>query len=272
MIVVKLGGEMLLPEQAETLRPILNSIRALHEAGEQVVVVHGGGPQTSSLMKERGLEPRMVAGQRVTDASALQCLLMAVAGEANARLVAALVGNGLTAVGLNGISAGCIQCVRRSPRPVASAGGALVDYGLVGDVQRVDRAFIELFVERAMVPVIACVGTDREGGILNVNGDTVASELARAMRAETLALVTGTPGVLRDVADPSSRIQRLGRAELEGAIADGTIAGGMIAKVEEATRALDGGVSRVLVLGRLGEGELERAIRAPGCSGTVLEA
>lgn len=271
MLVVKLGGELALPERRDELGPILRSIRAVVAQGRRVVVVHGGGPQTSRLMRSLGLEPTMVAGQRVTDEAALQCLTMAVAGEVSTRLVAAMVAEGIPAVGTTGISVACIRCVKRPPVMVATAGGAEVDYGLVGDVRRVDRALLDLLHRGAMVPILACIGTDGEGHALNVNGDTVAAEVAKALQADALVLVTSTPGVLRDLSDPRTRIPRMSVDEIPAAIAGGVIAGGMIAKMEEASRAVRGGVGRVLVLGGLGDGDLEAALDGTGRVGTAVE-
>jgi acetylglutamate kinase len=121
-----------------------------------------------------------------------------------------------------------------------------------------------------MVPVLACLGCDRDGQTLNINGDTVASQLAGAVRADALVLVTSTPGVLRDVADPTTRVDRMTRAELDRAIADGAISGGMIPKLEESFAVLEGGARSVVIVGKLGPGDLRRAILEPGAVGTVL--
>jgi acetylglutamate kinase len=123
-----------------------------------------------------------------------------------------------------------------------------------------------------MVPVLACLGCDRDGQPLNINGDTVASQLAGALRSDALVLVTSAPGVLRDVSDPGSRIPRITRAELDRGIAEGTITGGMIPKLEESFRVLAGGARSVVVVGDLGPGDLRRAVLDPGSVGTVLAA
>jgi acetylglutamate kinase len=121
------------------------------------------------------------------------------------------------------------------------------------------------------VPVIACLGCDAHGQVLNINGDTVASQLAGALEADALVLVTSTPGVLRDLKDPSSRLPRIGRGEFERLVKDGTISGGMIPKLEESFAILAGGAQRVVIIGKLGPGDLARAVLEPGSAGTVLE-
>jgi acetylglutamate kinase len=133
--------------------------------------------------------------------------------------------------------------------------------GLLGDIQ-----------ERGMIPVLACLGCDRDGQPLNINGDTVASQLAGALRADALVLVTSTPGVLRDVADRASRIARVTQAEFQAAVESGAISGGMIPKLEESFAVLAGGAKSVVIVGELAPGDLLRAVLEPGSVGTVLVA
>lgn len=270
-IVVKLGGELLAPRRAGELDAIRRSLLALKENGARLVVAHGGGPQVTALMRDRGHEPRIVAGRRVTDEAALSALLMGVGGEVNARLTSALLEVGLDAVGLHGLAHKCVLCERQPPRRVAgSAGGELVDYGYVGDVKRVDRDFLDLFVDRGMTPVLACIGADERGQPLNVNGDALATALAAAVDARQLVFLTSTPGVLADPSKPDSRWARLDPDRARAGIASGAIGGGMIAKVEEAVAAVEAGVPEVFVLGGLSSGDLERALAEPGSVGTVF--
>jgi acetylglutamate kinase len=165
-----------------------------------------------------------------------------------------------------------IQAVRRPPRVMQGAGEGPVDLGLVGDVTGFNLPLLGDLFERRYVPVLACLGCDAKGQPLNINGDTVASQLAGALRADALVLVTSTPGVLRDVKDPRSRIPRITRAEFEGMVKDGTISGGMIPKLEESFDVLSGGARSVVIIGKLGEGDLVRAVLQPGSAGTVLVA
>jgi acetylglutamate kinase len=147
-----------------------------------------------------------------------------------------------------------------------------VDLGLVGDVTGFNLPLLGDLFERRYVPVLACLGCDRNGQPLNINGDTVASQLAGALRADALVLVTSTPGVLRDVKDPSSRIPRITRPEFEAMVKDGTISGGMIPKLEESFAVLGGGARSVVIVGKVSEGDLVRAVLDPGSCGTVLVA
>jgi acetylglutamate kinase len=188
----------------------------------------------------------------------------------NVALVQALRSVGLSAVGLNGVSAHIIQCVRRPAKVVSGGGPDPVDFGHVGDVTGINRTFLELLGSHNHVPVLACLGSDDSGRPFNINADTVANAVAVALKADRLLLVTSTPGVLRDVQDPGSRITTLTIAEGHAAIADGTVQGGMIPKLEESFGALTQGVGQIHILGHLGDGDIARALSNPGCVGTAL--
>jgi acetylglutamate kinase len=268
-IVVKLGGEIV---HAPELDVVARDLRVLVEAGHHVAIVHGGGPQATALQKQLGLETRMVAGRRFTDAPTLEVMKYVVAGQLNFDLCGRLLANGVLGIGLHGASGHAVQARRRPPRVMAGAGPEPVDLGLVGDVTGFNLELVGDLFERRLVPVIACIGCDDRGRALNINGDTVASQLAGALHADALVLVTSTPGVLRDVNDPASRIPRITHPEFERLVREGTISGGMIPKLEESFGVLTAGARSVVIVGKLGEGDLARAVLAPGSAGTVLEA
>lgn len=266
-IVVKIGGEVVGSGEAALLAA---DLRALHDGGARIAIVHGGGPQATELQKRLGLETRQVAGRRVTDAATLDVMKMAVAGKLNVDLCAALAAAGLSGVGLHGASGLVVRAKRRPPKVYAGAGPDPVDLGLVGDVVGFNTALLELLWSGGHVPVIACLGADAEGGVYNINADMVGNQLAAALAAERLFLVTSTPGVLRDVKDPASRLPRLTRAEARAAIESGVVSGGMIPKLEEAMAVVDQGVGAIHILGKLAQGDLVRAVREPGSVGTTL--
>jgi acetylglutamate kinase len=268
-IVIKLGGEIV---QGPELDRVADDVRALVAAGHRVTLVHGGGPQASALQKRLGLEPRMVAGQRQTDAATLEVMKYVVAGQLNVDLCARLLAHGVRPVGLHGASGHAIRATKRPPRVMAGAGPDPVDLGLVGDVTGFNLELLGDLHARGYVPVLACLGCDAQGQALNINGDTVASQLAGALRADALVLVTSAPGVLRDVADPASRVPRIARADFERMVADGTVSGGMIPKLQESFDVLKGGARSVVIIGRLAPGDLHRAVTDPGSAGTVLVA
>ncbi len=266
-IVLKLGGEIV---HAPELDVVARDLRTLVDGWNRVVIVHGGGAQATALQKRLGLETRMVAGRRHTDPATLEVMKYVVAGQLNVDLCGRLLANGVMPVGLHGASGHVVQAVKRPPRVMQGAGPDPVDLGLVGDVVGFNLPLLGDLFERRYVPVIACLGCDRQGQALNINGDTVASQLAGALGADALVLVTSTPGVLRDVADPASRIPRISRTEFERRVADGSISGGMIPKLEESFEVMKGGAKSVVIVGKLAEGDLVRAVLEPGSVGTVL--
>jgi acetylglutamate kinase len=268
-IVLKLGGEIV---HSPDLDVIARDLRTLVDGWNRVAIVHGGGPQATALQKTLGLETRMVAGKRFTDPPTLEVMKAVVAGQLNVDLCTRLLANGVMPVGFHGVSGHMIQAVRRPPRVMQGAGPDPVDLGLVGDVTGFNLPLLGDIFERRYVPVLACLGCDRNGQALNINGDTVASQLAGALEADALVLVTSTPGVLRDVKDPSSRIPRITRPEFEAMVKDGTISGGMIPKLEESFAVLGGGARSVVIVGKVAEGDLVRAVLDPGSAGTVLVA
>jgi acetylglutamate kinase len=263
--VVKLGGDV--AGRADALANVLRDVARLVERGWRAVVCHGGGPQTTELGRQLGLEARVVAGQRVTDEPTLRVACRAIAGEVGCMVVAAAWCEGLRAIG---ISAGVVHAQRRPPVAVQSEGGRLVDYGLVGDPTRVELGVIEACWSVGMTPILNPIGVGEQGDapLLNINGDTVASALAVALRVDHLFAITSVPGVLRDIEDPASRIPSLGEDEARAAIASGSIRGGMIPKVEEALAALAG--ARAVHILAPEPGALLQAAERPGSQGTVF--
>ncbi|MEI8257108.1 MAG: acetylglutamate kinase [Deltaproteobacteria bacterium] len=268
--VVKLGGEVV-GSPAE-LSVVAADLRALVADGWRVAVVHGGGPQASELSKRLGLEVRQVAGRRVTDLATLDVMKMVLAGKLNVDLCAAFAAAGLSPVGLHGASGRMIQAKKRPPRVVTGGGPDPIDFGFVGDVTGYNLPLLELLWSGGYTPVLACLGADDAGGVYNINADIVGNQLAGHLRADHMLLVTGAPGVLRDMNDPGSRLPMLTVAEARRAIADGTVTGGMIPKLEEAIAVLGEGARAIHIVGRLSPGDLARAAREPGSVGTTLVA
>jgi acetylglutamate kinase len=266
-IVVKIGGEVVASGEAAVLARDLCQLR---DSDNRVAIVHGGGPQATDLQKKLGIETRQVAGRRVTDAPTLDVMKMAVAGKLNVDLCATMVAAGVPAVGLHGASGLVVRAVKRPPKVYQGAGPDPVDLGFVGDVIGFNLALLEVLWAGGYVPVIACLGADAQGGLYNINADMVGNQLAAALHAQRLFLVTSTPGVLRDVNDPSSRLTRLTCAEARAAIGSGVVTGGMIAKLEEAMAVVDQGVGAIHILGKLTAGDIVRAVRDPGSVGTTL--
>jgi acetylglutamate kinase len=261
--VIKLGGDVLAPPALDV---VAAQIAGAGAAGRRLVVVHGGGPQTTELGRRLGIEPHIVGGRRITDAPALDVMKMVVGGKLNIDLVAALRAAGAAAVGLAG-SSGIIRAHRRPPRAVSGSSGAPVDFGLVGDVNGIDQTLLDALDAADYLPVIACLAAGVGGEVLNINADVVASQLAAAMGAGALVACTAVGGVRKHKDDPATRIERLTVAEAKDAIRDGVVQGGMIPKLEEAFVPLAAGVAAVHIVA---PDEIEATLSAPGSVGTLL--
>lgn len=238
-VVVKLGGAVL--ADPEAVDAVWRGVAAL---GAPAILVHGGGPQATALSRRLGHEPRLVAGRRVTGDLDLDVALWTLRGELNARLVAAARPHGIAAVGVSGADGRLVAVHRRPPREID---GETVDFGHVGDVDGVDGSVLTVLLGAGFTPVVASVCADDAGALYNVNADTVAFEVAAALAARRLDLVTEAGGVRRDASDPASRVDTLTEAEIEAGVAEGWIAGGMRPKLEVARAALRRGVPAVRV-------------------------
>ena len=265
-VVLKLGGEVV---ASKDLPVVASDIATLRKSGP-VVIVHGGGPQATKLQEQLGQKPQKIAGRRVTDAATLDVMKMVVAGWLNVDLCAALLAAGASPVGLHGASGRVIAAEKRPPRVYAGAGPDPIDLGLVGDVTGVNRELLSLLADAGHTPVLACLGAGADGRVFNINADIVATRVAVALGAKSLVLVSDVRGVLRDVADPASRIGRLTVAEGRELIASGVVKEGMIPKLEESFAAIEAGAKQVHIVGKLGPEDLFREVDAPGSVGTVL--
>jgi acetylglutamate kinase len=201
------------------------------------VVVHGGGPQISELMTRLGKQSEFRNGLRVTDGETVDIVRMVLIGQVNPQLVAAINVHGPLAVGVSGEDAGLIRAVARN-----------ADLGFVGDVESINPTILNALLDDEFIPVVATIGTNPEGQAFNINADTVAGAIAEALGAEKLVYLTDIEGLRRVIDDPDSLIRQTTPDELEGLMADGTIAGGMIPKVESCVHAVRSGVRRAHIL------------------------
>jgi acetylglutamate kinase len=270
VFVVKLGGDVL--ADAEALDHVAGQIGLLHSLGIRIVVVHGGGPQATAMLKRLGAESVMVAGRRVTDDAALEVAKMMYPGLLSTELLAALRSHQVQGVGLSGVDADLLSAHRRPPQPVAGDDGTTrtVDYGHVGDIDGVDARILQTLLGARFVPVVASLAGDGEGNVYNVNADTVAETLAIALKAMKLLYLTGAPGVLRDRSDPSSLVTFADPDDLAELLRNGAIAGGMRPKVEACMRAATNGVERTHIIdGRLHDSLLLEVFTGTG-AGTMI--
>jgi len=266
LVVLKVGGDML--HDAAEREGLAANVRALVDHGARVVVVHGGGPQVNALQEKVGLTPVKVAGRRITGKDDLVVVTQAICGEVNVALTALLVRAGVRAFGCHGASAALIRATRRPPKIMPGAGDAPIDFGLVGDVTSVDGALLSSLVALDVVPVIATLGIDDTGQVLNINADTTVAAVARAISADLLLMITKVGGVFTNIDDASTRIPSLDRAQAARLIEEGTISGGMIPKVEEALATLDAGVKSVAIVSALESASFVAAMTGNERSGT----
>jgi acetylglutamate kinase len=264
-VVLKLGGELL--EQPQDVQRIARGIRAL-AARASLTVVHGGGKEIDAALALAGIPKRQVDGLRVTDAPTLDAVVAVLAGSINTRLVAAVRGAGGSPVGLTGADAGV--AVVKKAAPITSTAGESVDLGLVGTpAAGSDSRLLVDLMARGYVPVVACVGATKQGQLLNVNADTLASHLAARLKAARLVIAGGTAGVLGADGGTIGRLTSRDAAKLVKA---GTANKGMVAKLQACRDALKQGVGDVLVAnGRRLEFKTlgDRKAQQPDCTQVV---
>lgn len=268
VFVVKLGGEVL--SRASRVEALVEQAGVLQALGVRVVIVHGGGPQSSELTKRLNHEPRMVAGRRVTSAEDLKVASYVLSGEVNTQLLAACRACGIPAVGLSGVDAGLIVAHRRPPVNMEGAGDEPVDFGFVGDIDRVEPRVLQLALNEGLIPVVSPLSADRKGGLLNINADTVAAALAVAIKAEKLVLTMAAPGILADRSDPSTLLSYLDLGGLRKLREEGALGDGMLPKATAIESAISGGVPRVHLLSGSTEDALLREVFTNEGSGTLL--
>ncbi len=268
--VVKLGSEAM--SSPEVLERLIDDITLLHLVGIRVVIVHGGGARVTSLSKQLGIETTFVGGRRVTNEATLDVLTMVLAGKISVDILALLKKKGVRAMGVSGVSAGVIEARRRPPTAVSGSEGEVIDFGEVGDIERIDTELISLLLDNNFLPVLSPLGADAEGNVLNINADTVACRLASSLQAQKLLLMTGALGVMADLKDPTTLISRLSADEAREAIASGIIRDGMIPKIEESLDAIEMGAGQVHILSALEAHQLLLEVFTPSGCGTMLEA
>lgn len=231
-IVVKYGGAVMTDPALKA--EVARDLALLRCVGICPVVVHGGGPAISEMMRKLGKEPEFIEGCRVTDAETMSIVQMVLVGEVNQDLVSQLNAAGARAVGLSGKDANLIVA-----SPKTSPVG---DLGQVGEIQSIDRSAIDLLIHAGYVVVVSSIGVGPDGESYNINADTVAGDIAVALEAVKLVVLTDVPGVLRNPEDPDTLIGEMTLDEAKQALAEGTVGEGMIPKLESCLRAVDGGV------------------------------
>ena len=242
IVVVKMGGSVMDDESAMT--DMLTDVVFMSTVGICPVIVHGGGKAISTAMEQRGLEVQFVQGRRYTDMRTLTVVEHVLCNEINKRIVSEIESLGAEAMGMHTLS----NCILYGKKLFLEEDGKKIDLGMVGEVTEVGDKLLKLLCRSGTIPVVAPLARDGSGAKLNCNGDTVAGQVAAALQAEKLVMVSDTHGIRTDTEDANSLATSLGRKQICKMISDGTISGGMLPKVDACLRALDGGVAKTHII------------------------
>jgi len=235
VIVVKYGGNAMINEELK--HDVMRDMVLMHLIGVKVVLVHGGGPEISSMLKRVGKESKFVDGLRVTDEETSEIVQMILAGKINKSLVAQLDHLGGRAMGICGMDGGLIKAEMIDER-----------LGYVGEIKKINPQPILDLLEKGYIPVVSTIGCDESGHVYNINADTAAAAIAASLHAESLISMTDTVGLLMDPSDPETLIRRIDLKGVEELKAQGVISGGMIPKVDCCTNAIINGVRKVFII------------------------
>lgn len=258
VVVVKYGGNAMTSEKLKN--SVVRDIVLLNLVGVKVVLVHGGGPEITDMLKKVGKETQFIDGLRVTDKETVEIAQMILAGKINKGLVNLIECCGGSSIGLSGLDGHMIKSAIKDER-----------LGYVGKITEVDPKPILDVLEKGYIPVVATLGCDDDGNVYNINADTAAAKIAASLKAESLITLTDIAGILRDKDDPSSLISHITLDECQKLIDDGVIVGGMIPKVECCTNAIKDGVKRVFIIdGRVPHSILIETFTEEGI-GTMFE-
>lgn len=245
IIVIKYGGSAMLDDHLK--KQVIQDVTLLKLVGFKPIIVHGGGKEISTWVKRAGMEPRFVNGLRVTDQPTMDIAEM-VLNKVNKSLVTMVESLGVKACGISGKDGNLLNVKKKYSNGE--------DIGFVGDVKKVDTKILYDLLDRDFLPIVCPIGMDDEFNTYNINADDAATAIAEALKADKLAFLTDTPGVLKDKDDPTSLISELSVTEAKGLIEDGTVAGGMLPKVKSCISAIDNGVHRVHIL----DGRIEHCL------------
>ncbi|MBR0058947.1 MAG: acetylglutamate kinase [Methanobrevibacter sp.] len=238
-ILIKYGGHAMIDDEA--MSSTARDTVLLKYVGMKPIIVHGGGPEISRSMDKLGKEPEFIEGLRVTDEETMEIIEMVLVGKISTEIVSELIKHDGDAISVSGKDSSLIFAHRKGASKIDGIGGE-VDLGLVGEVDRINTDILDMFVENDYIPVISPIGIAEDGTSLNLNADTAAGEVAGAVDAEKLIILTDVPGVLRDPSDPDSLIKQIRISEVPDLIEQGILTGGMIPKIETCVRAIENGV------------------------------
>ncbi len=236
-ILIKYGGHAMVDDDAKSSTAADTVL--LKFLGMKPLIVHGGGPEISRSMDKLGKESKVIKGLRVTDEETMEIIEMVLVGKISTEIVSELINHDGKAISVSGKDSSLIFAHKK---PLSKIDEEIVDLGLVGEVDCVNNELLDMFLDNDYIPVISPVGIARDGTSLNLNADTAAGEVASAVGAEKLIILTDVPGVLRDPNDPDSLIRKIRLDEVPALIEEGIISGGMIPKIETCVKAIENGV------------------------------
>ncbi len=245
-MVIKIGGHAMVSE--DILEKTVKDILLLYFVGIRPVVVHGGGPEISEKMKRFGIQPKFVDGLRITDRETIEIVEMVLDGKINSKIVSYFIKNGGKAVGMSGKDGLLVVARKKKIKKKVGESEVEVDLGFVGETEYVNPRILEIIVDNGYIPVISPVAIDLNGNIYNMNADIVAGDIAGALKAKKLIMLTDVDGIYRDRNDRSSLISKMSKDELEGMLRDGKLDGGMIPKAEAIINALNNGVEKAHII------------------------
>ena len=268
-VVVKYGGNAMINEALK--ENVMRDVALMKFVGVRPILVHGGGPEITEFLKKVGKKSDFVSGLRVTDEETVEIAEMVLSGKLNAEIVGLLNLRGVRAVGLSGKDAGLIKAQKKRATVYENDAAREIDIGYVGAVTEINTSIITDLLDSGYVPVIAPIGMGAHGESYNINADYVAAEIAGALGAEKLLLLTDVEGVYKDFGDKSSFISQLHMDEAKEYIRSGIIAGGMIPKVEACLRALEAGAHKTHIIdGRLAHSIILEIFTSRGIGTMVL--
>ena len=268
-VVIKYGGNAMVNDELKA--SVMQDVALMKFVGINVVIVHGGGPECSGFLKKLGKTSKFVSGLRVTDEETVEIAEMVLGGKINAEIVMLLNRRGLRAVGLSGKDADLIRAEKKLATVYDGGEKTKVDIGYVGKAKQVNIRIVNDLIAQGYVPVIAPIGVGEDGESYNINADYVAADIAGALKAEKLLLLTDTEGVYKNFDDKQSFISTLKADDARNFIKDGTISGGMIPKVEACLRALDRGTNKAYIIdGRLPHSIILELFTAQGIGTEVV--
>ncbi len=269
-IVVKYGGNAMVSEDLK--EKVIQDITLMKYVGMRPVIVHGGGPDITDFLKKIGKKSEFVSGLRVTDEETVQIAEMVLVGKINTEIVSLLNHRGVRAVGLSGKDAELILAHKKLATVHENGSSREVDIGYVGEVEKINADILNDLLDQDYIPVIAPIGVGVGRESYNINADYVAAEVAGALQAEKLILLTDIEGIYRDYKDKSTFISTLKQAEAKEMISQGAIAGGMIPKVEACLRALEAGAGKTHIIdGRLDHSLILEVFTSQGIGSEVVK-